>query len=175
MKWLNRIYQKFFVSEDRSRPTHLVKPNHISLPTIPRGRARTRDGAPSYSEIQYVQLLPSAPGAGQAIISYQLASSAAGLVALAGGGQPGATPIATLFARFDTVATGGDSSVLPAAIAGTNVAVNNSGAASMNVYPKGTTDIINALAVQTPFAVAAGKTCEFFCMVTGKWNTQLGA
>jgi hypothetical protein len=99
-----------------------------------------------------------------------------GLTALAGGAQAGATKIGTLgggaatFTRFSTVVTAGDSAALPAAAAGLTYFVKNAGAASMNIFPGNGTDIINALAVNTAFAVAAGKIAMFTCMFTGVWD-----
>jgi hypothetical protein len=103
-----------------------------------------------------------------------LASAANGLTALAGGGQAGATPITTKIARFTTVATGGDSSLLPKATVGNSIRVKNAGAASMNVFPA-TGEAINAGAPNAQFAVANGKSCDFFCAVAGIWDTLLSA
>lgn len=113
-------------------------------------------------------------------------SSSDGLVALAGGGQPGATPITTMMARFATVANGGDSSILPpttvgggavAALpagAGLSITVTNAGAQSMNVFPP-VGETINALGANNAFAVAATKTATFNCFTAGQWHTLLSA
>jgi hypothetical protein len=104
-----------------------------------------------------------------------LFSATDGLTAHAGGGQANATPITTQMARFTTVATAADSAVLPSAVPGMSYTVSNAAAAnSMNVFPA-TGEIINALAANAAFAVAAGKTCEFVCMKTGQWHTLLSA
>src|ERR1700682_6453153 len=58
-----------------------------------------------------------------------------GLTALAGGAQVGATPIVRTFSRFTTVATAGDSALLPSASAGLYYTLKNAGAQSMNVFP----------------------------------------
>ena len=97
-----------------------------------------------------------------------------GLTALAGGGQTGATQITRTISRFTTVATGGDSSMLPPAAAGLSYTVLNSGAASMNVFPT-VGDYINAGAVNAAFAVANAKSATFFCAVNGYWNAILSA
>lgn len=103
-------------------------------------------------------------------------SRAYGLVAHAGGGQASALQMTTTMARVETVATGADSLALPKAIAGSVAIVTNAGANSMNVFAKnGTTDVINALANNTAFAVAAGKSCLFLCSKTGQWDTLLTA
>jgi hypothetical protein len=101
-------------------------------------------------------------------------SSADSLTALAGGGQAGATPIATSIARFTTVTTAGDSALLPVSLAGMEVTVVNAGANSMNVFPA-TGEAINALAANAAFAVAAGKTASFYCTAAGRWHTILSA
>jgi hypothetical protein len=96
------------------------------------------------------------------------------MTAHAGGGQGSATAISTVMSRFTTVATAGDSSVLPASKPGMTLTVINAGAASMNVFPA-TGEQINALGANGAFAVAAGKTCQFYCTVAGQWHTLLSA
>jgi hypothetical protein len=96
------------------------------------------------------------------------------LTALAGGGQAGATPITRMYNRFSTVATGGDSSLLPVSKSGMEITVTNAGAASMNVFPA-TGEAINAGAANAAFAVAAGKTATFYCATAGQWHTILSA
>jgi hypothetical protein len=97
------------------------------------------------------------------------------LTALAGGGQTGATPITTAMARFTTVATGGDSALLPVSQPGMTITVSNAAAAnSMNVFPA-SGEKINALSANAAFAVAAGKTAEFVCYTAGQWHTILSA
>jgi hypothetical protein len=99
-----------------------------------------------------------------------------GLIALAGGAQVGATKIgaagggAATFTRFTTVATAGDSAALPPAAAGLTYFVKNAGAASMNIFPGNGTDVINTLAVNAAFPVAAGKLGMFTCMANGIWD-----
>lgn len=99
-------------------------------------------------------------------------SVADSMTALAGGGQLGASPITAAIARFTTVATPGDSSLLPASVPGLILTVINAGANSMNVFPLGT-DKINALSASASFAIAAGKTCQFTCTAIGQWHTLL--
>ena len=97
------------------------------------------------------------------------------LVAFAGGGQTNGTPIVAQNARFVTVATAADSGLLPASKSGLIITCTNAaGVNSMNVFP-GVGDAINALAVNTAFAVAAGKTCQFVCYTAGIWHTLLSA
>jgi len=101
-----------------------------------------------------------------------------GLTALAGGGVAGATPITATIARFTTVATNGDSGVLPPAVPGVQLTVINAGAASLDVYPAtaaegGVTggDAINALAQGAEFSMATTKVTMFFCTKLGQWHT----
>lgn len=104
-----------------------------------------------------------------------LSSTANAITARAGGGQGSATPLTATYNRVTTVATAADSVLLPAAVAGSRVVAFNAAAAnSMNVFPA-TGQFINALSVNTAFAVAAGRGAEFVCCVDGTWNTVYGA
>jgi predicted RecA/RadA family phage recombinase len=108
-------------------------------------------------------------------ISLPRVSSVNALTAHAGGGQANATPILAQIARFTTVATAGDSGLLPAAGPGLEVTVTNAAAAnSMNVFPN-TGDQINSLGANAAFALAAGKTATFFSTVAGQWHSILSA
>lgn len=99
-----------------------------------------------------------------------------GLTAHAGGGQANALPLSTGadIHRITTCATIGDSVKLPPSIPGLEEIVINNGATSLNVFPQ-TGDQINALAVNTAFAVAAGKTASFYCPLAGAWHSILSA
>jgi hypothetical protein len=97
------------------------------------------------------------------------------LTALAGGAQAGTSLSDYAVNRFTTVATGGDSAQLPFAKAGRmRVVINAAAANSMNVFPQ-TGEIIDAAAANAARAVAANKTCVFFCAVDGTWNSLLTA
>ncbi|SIN82917.1 hypothetical protein SAMN05443247_00024 [Bradyrhizobium erythrophlei] len=113
--------------------------------------------------------------------SYQNAA-----VATAGGAQLGATPITRCYTRFTVVVTAGDSAVLPPASTGLEYVVKNAHATnSMNIFPAAASqggfrgdgpnipagDAINALAVNVAFALPAGKSVRFFCVVNGTWDT----
>lgn len=102
--------------------------------------------------------------------NWEMDNAVDGLVAHAGGGQGSATPVSASMARFATVATAGDSSLLPASKPGMNLLVTNAGVASMNVFPNGT-DAINALGASGAFALGAGKSCTFVCYTSGQWHT----
>jgi hypothetical protein len=99
-----------------------------------------------------------------------------GLTALAGGGQTGAIELyPRTINRVTTVATAADSALLPDAAAGEFLTVINAAAAnSMNVFPR-SNQLVNALAADAAFAIAANKTVDFYCAVDGVWNTNLTA
>lgn len=106
---------------------------------------------------------------------YATFSSVDNLVAHAGGGQALATPLTAMYNRVITVGTAADSVVLPPSKAGMEITVTNAAALnSMNVFPA-TGEAINALAVNTAFAVAAGKTATFYCATAGQWHSILSA
>lgn len=97
-----------------------------------------------------------------------------GITALAGGTQAG-TPLQNAFNRVTTVATAGDSVLLPPAAPGMQCIVVNAAAAnSMNVFPS-VGDAINAIAANGAFAMAANKTALFTCITAGVWNSILTA
>lgn len=96
-----------------------------------------------------------------------------GLTANAGGGQSGATPLPTAINRVATVATAGDSVLLPTSAdnVGAEVTVINAGANSLNVFPQGA-DTIDGAASK---AVAAGKSAAFFSVAAGIWHSLASA
>jgi hypothetical protein len=107
--------------------------------------------------------------------SLETQSTANGLTAHAGGGQGSATPLTAMVNRVTTVATGGDSVILPTNAPGLCITVMNAAAAnSMNVFPD-TGASINALAANSAFAVAAGKTAVFYCTNANQWHALLSA
>lgn len=106
---------------------------------------------------------------------YVVQSAVNGLTAHAGGGQGSATALTKQINRVTTVATGGDSVILPAATAGKVVTVINAAAANaMNVFPA-SGEAINALSADTALSVAANKAVTFYCAVAGTWNSVLTA
>jgi hypothetical protein len=98
-------------------------------------------------------------------MSYQ-----AGITAHAGGTKAAALQLPANVALFqiDTVATTGDSVLLPAANPGTIIEVFNNGAATLNIFGRGT-DIINQTATATQYLLTAGQVATFFCAKTGVW------
>lgn len=103
-------------------------------------------------------------------------SYTAGYTALAGGGQTGATELrAQAINVIETVATAGDSTLLPQAVPGTVcVATNLAAANSANVFPRGGEQINNG-AADAALALAAGKTAIFTCGKSGRWGAVLSA
>jgi len=102
-------------------------------------------------------------------------STYTGVVALAGGGQTGATPLLGTVNSVDTVASANDSVSLPAATGrGKPVVVINSTATSMQVFGAGT-DTINGVATGTGVAQAAGKTAVYISAASGAWYRLLSA
>lgn len=97
-----------------------------------------------------------------------------GITAHAGGGQGSATPLPAAINRLTTVATAGDSVVLPAAAPGLQVMVVNSTATSANVFPA-SGDAINALSANAAFALATTKAATFYCTNAGQWHSILTA
>ena len=106
---------------------------------------------------------------------YMQASAANALTAHAGGGQGSALALTKQFNRVTTVTTGGDSVVLPAAVAGRSVTVINAAAANaMDCFPA-SGEIINALPANTALSIVANTTVIFFCAVAGTWNSVVTA
>jgi len=79
------------------------------------------------------------------------------LTARAGGGQALATPITKYLTRVTTVATAGDSMLLPVGTTGRTIVLRNDGANSLNLFPS-SGQIIGALSANASTAVAAANT-----------------
>lgn len=105
---------------------------------------------------------------------YPTVTAVDALTAHAGGGQAGATLCAAVINRFTTVATAGDSGLMPAAKAGMQLTVTNAGANSMNLFPA-SGEQINQAGANTAFALAAGKTASFTSAANGAWHAVLSA
>jgi hypothetical protein len=95
-------------------------------------------------------------------------SATDGMTALAGGGQTGATQLSTELGRVATVATAGDSVMLPPALPGLDIIVTNHGANAMQVYGQ-PGDTINDVATATGVSQMAGSECIYACYGNGKW------
>ena len=106
--------------------------------------------------------------------AYPTVTEVDALTAFAGGGQASATLCPAVINRFTTVATGGDSGLLPGAKAGMQITVTNAGANSMNVFPA-SGEQINQAGANVAFALASGKTASFTSAANGAWHAVLSA
>jgi hypothetical protein len=123
------------------------------------------------------QLLADAVSNSNSVIQqYSFANGlvlAHGLIAHAGGGQSGGFPITTKISDFGTVATTGDSALLPGNAGGvSDLIVMNHGSNSMNIFPA-LGEQIDSLGTNAAYALAAGKTVSLNCAVAGAWTSSL--
>ena|ERR1700755_1890744 len=101
------------------------------------------------------------------------------LTAKAGGTQAAATPISATAAMVNVsvTATNGDSVVLNFAVAGRQILLVNSGAATLSVYGQvsgnkangNVVDKINGTVGSTAYPVTTGQSVKFFCPTNGLW------
>lgn len=99
----------------------------------------------------------------------------ANITALAGGALSASTPVLTLGANeVTTVASSGDSVVLPKAVLGAVIFVANAGANSMQVFANGS-DTINGTAGATGVAQANAKSALYVAADAGQWYRILTA
>jgi len=98
-------------------------------------------------------------------------SSVDNIAAFAGGGQANATPLTNEINRVTTVATAGDSVMLPASLAGLSVAVINAGANAVQVYGSGA-DTINGAAAASGVSQMPGSATLYMCATAGAWFTN---
>lgn len=96
-----------------------------------------------------------------------------GFVALASGGQTGATQLFGTIARVSTVANAADSVMLPASN-GQPIVVINGDTNSMQVFGQAG-DTINGVATGTGVAQAAGKTALYVSPAPGVWFRLLSS
>ncbi len=96
-------------------------------------------------------------------------SYASGIVALAGGGQTGATLLKAQFNQVSTVATTGDSVMLPKAVAGMEIRIASAGVGNLAVYPW-LGDTIDGNSANSSITVNAGTNTIGFCCKTGDWR-----
>jgi hypothetical protein len=97
-----------------------------------------------------------------------LQSVSAGLIAHAGGGQALGIPLTGKQNLVATVATAGDSALLPAAVVGLELIVTNNGVASLNVFPA-TGGTINGAAANSAFALPSGQQARFTVTAANTW------
>lgn len=98
----------------------------------------------------------------------RLPQGAIGITAHAAGGQANATPLSLGINVVSTVATAGDSVLLPPSFPGRMVAVRNNGTLSMQVFGQGT-DTVNGAASGTGSAHAAGTGFIYIAYQQGAW------
>jgi len=93
-----------------------------------------------------------------------------GFTAHAGGTKAAALqlPAQVAFLEVDTTATNGDSVLLPAALSGMEIKVWNNGAATLDIYGRGT-DTINQSVTATAYTLTAGQAAHFCCAKNGSW------
>jgi hypothetical protein len=103
--------------------------------------------------------------------SLQTMSFADTITAHAGGGQGSAVPLVALINRVTTVATLGDSVMLPASAAGLSITVTNNSANSMQVYGSGT-DTINSVATATGISQMVNSIVVYQCTTAGLWQAS---
>lgn len=95
-------------------------------------------------------------------------SSVDSITARAGGGQTLATPLTAEMSRIATVATSGDSVMLPASAPGLTIFIENAAANPMQVYGA-STDTINAVATATGVSQMSGSVVVYTCYTAGAW------
>lgn len=106
-----------------------------------------------------------------AVINSEVQDNDTGITAFATGGQASATALAARWNNVTTCATAGDSVKLPAAADGGVIAVKNSGAATLAIFPA-TGDAINALAVNLSIDLPPGGEIEFHAIDATTWETR---
>ena len=94
-----------------------------------------------------------------------------GITAFASGGQANAILLTTEYNVVNTVAAAGDSVKLPPAVGGLRVVVFNRGANALALFPN-TSDVIEALAVDTSISVAAAGRVTLFCTDDTIWYEE---
>lgn len=98
-------------------------------------------------------------------------SNTSGIVALAGGGQTGATPLKSFMSQIDTCVSNGDSVILPKAVSGTLAFIANNGAANLAIFPDlGST--INNGSANASVTLNTNADLVLFCAKNGNWRTN---
>lgn len=98
-------------------------------------------------------------------------SSQSAIVAFATGGQTSATKLTSEVNEVATVATAGDSVMLPTSIVGLTVYVIHKGAKPMQVFGAGT-DTIDDVATATGVSQMPNSAVLYICSVAGKWRSE---
>jgi hypothetical protein len=112
---------------------------------------------------------------GNVLNAFFVDSAQDNLTANPGGGRANATPIVTQNARITTVATSGDSIILPAAVAGLEVVIAQHGANPCQVFGAnsvsggGAVDTINDVAGTTGVSQMQGSIALYLCFSNSSW------
>jgi hypothetical protein len=93
------------------------------------------------------------------------------ITATAGGGQANARQLTRQNSRVTTVATAGDSVMLPPALPGLELVLVSHGLNPMQVFGNGT-DTIDDVATATGVPQMADSTTLYYCMSAGNWYTE---
>ncbi len=96
------------------------------------------------------------------------------VTALAGGGQTGATSLSPDFNNITTVATAGDSVMLPQATSPIEVICVNETANACQVFGTAT-DTINGIACAVGYSQPANSQATYISITPGKWSVVPGA
>lgn len=102
--------------------------------------------------------------------SLETQSYVTGITAHAGGGQGSATQLTAMMNQITTVATTGDSVVLPASAPGLQIAVINNGANSANVFPPSGSTMNGTLNASS--ALSASAVGIYFCFSSTGWVSK---
>jgi hypothetical protein len=102
---------------------------------------------------------------------FLLESAQDNITATAGGGQTGAFQINAQTSRVATVASVGDSVMLPSSAPGLELLVINHGANAMQVYGNGA-DLIDDQTATTGVSQMSNSLVIYSCATAGKWYTE---
>lgn len=120
----------------------------------------------------------------QGIVNGYNRSFVSGLTATASGTQANALvlPANVMIIEVDTVATNGDSVMLPQCVASRVLTIINAGAATLSVYGNNTTnratgaaDTINGTAGSTAYSLTTLLVANFICAKNGAWKVLKSA
>lgn len=111
-------------------------------------------------------------GSGVSFLNHRKLLVQTGITANSGGGQGSAVALTGDMCYVTVCAAAGDSVLLPAAVAGLKIEVNNTGAASANVFPR-TGETIAGGSANAAYAVGVGQTQVFSCNTAGAWQVSI--
>jgi hypothetical protein len=103
---------------------------------------------------------------------FMLHSGQDNVVPKAGGGQSGATPITAIITRVTTVATNGDSVIMPPAVQG-KFFIKNDGGHQLAIFPQ-LGEKMNSTK-NASFSLNAAQAMLLFCVTNGEWHTLASA